>query len=97
MKTQLVENLKLLDGMHEGLLILSKSDNKAMFCNRPAHKLLSGAIESHGGVERATNSDNSKILTPDIFYPVKVDVKDRIKNFIQIVDGQKKEAPMSLD
>ena len=31
-----VENLKLLDGMHEGLLILSKPSLKPMFCNRSA-------------------------------------------------------------
>ena len=31
-----VENVKLLDGMHEGLLILSKEGRKTMFCNRPA-------------------------------------------------------------
>ena len=31
-----VENIKLLDGMHEGLLILSKSNKNVMFCNRPS-------------------------------------------------------------
>ena len=29
-------NIKLLDGMHEGLLILSKTTNLSMFCNIPA-------------------------------------------------------------
>ena len=30
------ENIKLLDGMHEGLLILSKSNKRVMFCNKPS-------------------------------------------------------------
>ena len=30
------ESLKLLDGMHQGLLILSKGERRTMFCNRPA-------------------------------------------------------------
>ena len=30
------ENVKMLDGMHEGLLILSKDTNQAVFCNKSA-------------------------------------------------------------
>ena len=30
------ENIKLLDGMHEGVLILSKRTNDIIFCNKPA-------------------------------------------------------------
>ena len=33
MKSSTLENTKLLDAMHEGLLILSKADNESMFCN----------------------------------------------------------------
>ena len=40
MRNKNAENVKLLDGMHEGLLILSKSEMTTMFCNRPAQKLL---------------------------------------------------------
>ena len=37
MKTVNIENVKLLDGMHEGLLILLKSDpQRPMFCNKTA-------------------------------------------------------------
>ena len=36
MKSFNMENIKLLDGMHEGLLILTKSDKKIMFCNKPS-------------------------------------------------------------
>ena len=39
-----VDNLKLLDGMHEGLLILAKDqiedDPKVMFINNPVQKLI---------------------------------------------------------
>ena len=45
MKSSNVENTKLLDAMHEGLLILSKADNESMFCNFPAQKLLKNAVE----------------------------------------------------
>ena len=38
------ENIKLLDGMHEGLLILSKANKNVMFCNKPSQKLLLGAM-----------------------------------------------------
>ena len=46
MKTFNVENVKLLDGMHEGLLIVHKSTTsmqltrEIMFCNKSAEKLL---------------------------------------------------------
>ena len=33
MKTYNLANIKLLDGMHEGLLILSKASRTPMFCN----------------------------------------------------------------
>ena len=34
------ENVKLLDGMHEGLVILSKTSHEVMFCNKPAKSLI---------------------------------------------------------
>ncbi len=40
-------NEKLLDGMHEGLLIVSKSNKKTLFCNKPATTLLKGAMSYH--------------------------------------------------
>ena len=39
-----VENNKLLDGMHEGLLIMSKSNKEIMFCNKPSQKFLEGVL-----------------------------------------------------
>ena len=53
MRTFNFENVKLLDGMHEGLLILQKPPasmnsmrlaNEIMFCNRSAEKLLTNLI-----------------------------------------------------
>lgn len=38
------ENVKMLHGMHEGLLILAKSTKKLLFCNSTAEKLLSKAL-----------------------------------------------------
>ena len=39
-----IQNIKLLDGMHEGLLILSKASRTPMFCNQPAVKVLTKAL-----------------------------------------------------
>lgn len=38
------ENVKLLDGMHEGLLILSKAQKRPLFCNSPIRKLINNFI-----------------------------------------------------
>ena len=55
MNTANKENTKLLDGMHEGLLILTKTDNNCMFCNNPAQKLLRGALEHFESEQRDIN------------------------------------------
>ena len=39
-----MQSEKLLDGMHEGLLIFSKSSNDTLFCNMRATSLLKGAM-----------------------------------------------------
>ena len=44
LSTTNIENAKLLDGMHEGLLILSKNDQKTMFCNKPAQKIINAFL-----------------------------------------------------
>ena len=46
MQSSITQNIRLLDGMHEGLLIVSKAENAIMFCNKPAQKLFTGAISS---------------------------------------------------
>ena len=43
-----VENVKLLDGMHEGLLIISKKEKSTMFCNKPAQKILNSLLGVKG-------------------------------------------------
>ena len=46
MKQSIVDNKKLLNGMHEGVLILSKGVEKSViFCNNPVRTLLSGVIK----------------------------------------------------
>lgn len=45
MKETTIENSKLLNGMHEGLLILSRSEpHETSFCNNYAEKLLKGVV-----------------------------------------------------
>ena len=43
-----VQNVKLLDGMHEGLLIISKREKSTMFCNKPAQKILNSFLGVKG-------------------------------------------------
>ena len=45
MRRMILQNAKLLNGMHEGLLILSKLDQSILFVNRPAQKLLTSVID----------------------------------------------------
>ena len=61
-----IENEKLLDGMHEGLLILSKNDRKAMFCNKPAQKLIKAFLGTDG------NLVEERDLKKTVFETVKV-------------------------
>ena len=45
------QNVKLLNGMHEGVLILSNEQDKkfkTMFCNRPAYKLINTFLNDKG-------------------------------------------------
>ena len=44
LETVNIENVKLLDGMHEGLLIISKKEMSTMFCNKPAQKILNNFL-----------------------------------------------------
>ena len=72
MNTMNIENAKLLDGMHEGLLILTKSDPQTpMFCNKTAQKLLKGTM-NHWDLTQLTedvdsnrknlNQENTKLM-----------------------------------
>lgn len=44
MRLTILQNAKLLNGIHEGLLILSKVDKSILFVNKPAQKLLTNII-----------------------------------------------------
>ena len=73
-KTTNMENAKLLDGMHEGILILSKKERRAMFCNSPAEKLLSqylGATSEHFKETK---------LKQAVFEAIKLTVRDSDNN-----------------
>ena len=69
------QNAKLLDGMHEGLLILSKSSMKTLFFNKPAQALIRGALTHHQETlkQHQSNdehsSDINEFLKPTLFTP----------------------------
>ena len=72
------ENIKLLNGMHEGILILNKSKEKrlgqVMFCNRPAQKLINTFLGSLVAptVKNANKylDEQQSFLSQKKFYPV---------------------------
>ena len=78
------ENVKLLDGMHEGLLILNKIDHTVAFCNRPSQKLLRGTMLHHDETEEPTLEvdslskldEQARLMKPSVFYPIKVKIKE---------------------
>ena len=48
-------NIKLLDGMHEGVLIISKKTKEIIFFNKPAQKLLTSFV---GVLQAEVNKSN---------------------------------------
>ena len=58
LRTTNTGNMKLLDCMHEGVLILSKGEHEVMFANKPAKKLISTFIDK---------ADSKNFLTQEIF------------------------------
>ena len=40
------QNINLLDGMHEGILIISASNKEALYCNKMASKLVLNALKN---------------------------------------------------
>ena len=69
--TQHEENAKLLDGMHEGLIILSKQlpYRKVLFSNKPIEKFLNNAIAA---IKSHIVQENERhwLLSPALFKPV---------------------------
>ena len=56
MQCTIRQNTKLLNGMHEGLLILSKFDKSILFVNKPAQKLLTNIINFSSQQPTATRA-----------------------------------------
>ena len=70
--------------MHEGLLILSKASNKPVFCNRPAQKLLRGAIENFETTSKQNincKNDQDRLTRQKFFISVNMAIKGQSKKF----------------
>lgn len=87
------QNTKLLDGMHEGLIILLKSNNQQLlFSNRPIEKFINAAILANDKFFEST--EDHWLLSPKLFKPIQVTAKeqDRQKkqtlNLEQIITAQ---------
>ena len=86
LKKYVTTSERLLDGMHEGLLILAKDTNKTLLCNRKANSLLSGAQLAYektlpGYTESRPKHSNSSessvdITQPKIFSPKQISVTE---------------------
>ena len=74
LRTFNLENIKLLDGMHEGLLILSTKNKKVMFCNKPSQKLLKGVLQTQEQTENTEES--SRLLGQQVFNPLNLITKE---------------------
>ena len=77
MKTQNDENVKLLDGMHEGLIILSKRQRKrVLFSNNPIEKFInlaiSAAVSRHDKLESEKQHTEHWLLSPKLFRPIQI-------------------------
>ena len=100
----------MLDGMHEGVMILSKRSQELIFYNKPAQKLLSSCIEDDAsktqkekkkvdeGETRAdfSNLTSQQVLTQDRFSPVKVSDRN-LAGFYKTLLNHSKAKPMSLE
>ena len=63
--TSNMQHIKLLNGMHEGVLIINKDDKSAIFCNRSAQKLVSTYL---GPLSKESNA----IQETKAFIPIKI-------------------------
>ena len=71
MSKQIVENMNLLHGMHEGIVVLSTTDMSLLLASRPAIRLLKQLPEDS---PYATNPKKTD-LTRNIFKPFKVSLE----------------------
>lgn len=93
------ENIKLLNGMHEGLLILSQEEpNEGVFCNKSAKKLLQRAVnaQEHCRAEMdkrginiehkepaSKNSTSGSLIQIQMFNPVKLPQNNSVRAKIE--------------
>ena len=103
-------NEKLLDGMHEGLLIVSKRTSQTLFCNQPATSLLKGAMTYYRSIVQSGSKENwddlqslpsiQDYLLAPVFNPKKVkDAELKMpRKFVKLMTEQSTEGtPFSLD
>ena len=67
--------------MHEGVLIISKTEKRVMFCNQPAQKLLNGALSYFNLLKpivphQRIHHDVEYLLNASMFRPVELAVKN---------------------
>ena len=72
--------------MHEGVLIISKTEKRVMFCNQPAQKLLDGALSYLNLLKpihphQRLCQDVKYLLNASMFHPVEIAVKTQVKQF----------------
>ena len=100
LKSYNVENIKLLDGMHEGLLILKKSNKGVMFSNKQSQKLLEGALSNLNQSEEPTkineNDVESLLLEPSVFFPIRM-AENIAKSQVNTIYNEESKTPISLD
>ena len=85
-----VENIKLLDGMHEGLLILSKQNHSVMFCNKPSQKFLKAALSAVdiNELQSVSSDEQTRLLKEKMFTPILVSVRNKDTKFKQTLSVQ---------
>jgi len=86
--------------MHEGLLILKKSNKGVMFSNKQSQKLLEGALSNLNQSEEPTkineNDAESLLLKPSVFYPIRMAEKIALSQ-VNTIYNQESKTPISLD
>ena len=81
----MTENLRLLDRMHEGSIVISEENRKLQFASKPAMRYLKQQPESNNNNSSKKQSQNNQ--TDAIDDEIKLDQNDLYKPDIA-VDGQ---------
>ena len=70
MSKLMVENINLLDKMHEGLVVLSESDYSIQLASKPAVHLLRQLPHEAADASKSKSSDNLQIDDTDLERPL---------------------------